>query len=100
MDAIGGPDLLVRQAVEVYEAQRFVGSNGADIPGSNSVFAFTSITHVAYAAPFKVLGGYWGGEALVRSEGLRRAPTRCACGERPQDARVPGPEVPGDLCNC
>jgi hypothetical protein len=65
MDAIGGPGLLVRQAVGVYEAQRLVGSNGADTPGSNSVFAFTSITHVAYAAPFKVLGGYWGGEVLV-----------------------------------
>src|ERR1700690_4176879 len=31
MDAIGGPGLWVRQATEVYEAQRFVGSNGADI---------------------------------------------------------------------
>ncbi len=65
MDAVGGPGLLVRQAVGVYEAQRFVGSNGADTPGANSVFAFTSITHVAYAAPFKVLGGYWGVEVLV-----------------------------------
>jgi hypothetical protein len=65
MDAVGGPGLLVRQAVGVYEAHRLVGSNGADVPGSNSVFAFTSITHVAYAAPFKVLGGYWGGEVLV-----------------------------------
>ena len=37
MDAVGGPGLLVRQAVEVYEARRFVGSNGADTPGSNSV---------------------------------------------------------------
>jgi hypothetical protein len=65
MDAIGGPGLLVRQAVGAYEAHRFVGSSGADTPGSNSVFAFTSITHLAYAAPFKVLGGYWGGEVLV-----------------------------------
>ncbi len=65
MDAVGGPGLLVRQAVGVYEAQRFVGSNGADTPGPNSVFAFTSITHLAYLAPFKVLGGYWGGEVLV-----------------------------------
>ncbi len=65
MDAIGGPGHLVRQAAEVCEAQRFVGSNGADIPGSNSVFAFTSITHLAYAAHFKVLGGYWGAEVLV-----------------------------------
>jgi hypothetical protein len=65
MDAIGGPGLLVRQAVGVYEAQRLLGSNGAHTPGPNSVFAFTSITHVAYEAPFKVLGGYWGGEVLV-----------------------------------
>src|ERR1700722_17016527 len=65
MDAVGGPGLLVRQAVAVYEAHRFVGPSGADTPGSDSVFAFTSITHVAYAAPFKVLGGYWGGEVLV-----------------------------------
>jgi hypothetical protein len=65
MDAVGGPGLLVRQSVEVYEAQRFAGSNGAATPGAYSVFAFTAITHVAYAAPFKVLGGYWGGEVLV-----------------------------------
>jgi hypothetical protein len=39
MGAIGGPGLLVRQAVGVYEAQRLVGSNGADTPGSHSVFS-------------------------------------------------------------
>jgi hypothetical protein len=65
MDAVGGPGLLVRQSVEVYEAQRFAGSNGGATPGTNSVFAFTAITHVAYAAPSKVFGGYWGGEVLV-----------------------------------
>jgi hypothetical protein len=39
MDAVGGPGLLVRLAVGVYEAQRFVGANGADTPGSNAVGA-------------------------------------------------------------
>jgi hypothetical protein len=74
MDAVGGPGLLVRQAVGMYEAQRFVGSNGADAPGANSVVTLTSITHVAYAASFKVLGGYWGGEMLVPVVYLGRHP--------------------------
>ncbi len=56
MGAVGGPGLLVRQAVGVYEAHRLVGSNGAYIPDSNSVFAFTSITHVAYTSARKAKG--------------------------------------------
>jgi|HubBroStandDraft_5_1064220.scaffolds.fasta_scaffold99062_1 hypothetical protein len=51
MDAVGGPGLLVRQAVGVYEAQRFVGSNGAETPGTNSVFAFALLPWLGRGRP-------------------------------------------------
>jgi hypothetical protein len=65
MDGVGGPGLLVREALGVFGAQRFADASGAAIPGDSTLFAFTSITLVGYMLPTKVLGGYWGVEALV-----------------------------------
>jgi hypothetical protein len=65
MDGVGGPGLLVREALGAYAAPRFADASGATVPGQNTLLAFTSTTLVAYMPPFKVLGGNWGVEVLV-----------------------------------
>jgi len=65
MDGVGGPGLLVREALGAYGASRFAGASGATVPGQNEVFALTSTTLVAYMPPVKVLGGNWGVEVLL-----------------------------------
>ena len=65
MDGVGGPGLLVREALGAFGAARFADASGATVSGQNTLFAFTSTTLVAYMPPFKVLGGNWGVEVLV-----------------------------------
>jgi hypothetical protein len=65
MDGPGGPGLLTREVVTVFDAQRFTGADGQTAPGNNTLTTLTEITHVAYSPPTKVLGGYWGVEFLV-----------------------------------
>jgi hypothetical protein len=65
MDGVGGPGLLVREALGVFGAPRFTDASGDAVPGQNTVVAFTSTTLVGYMPPFKVLGGNWGVELLV-----------------------------------
>jgi hypothetical protein len=65
MDGAGGPGLLVREALGVFDATRFTDASGAAVPGPNTLVALTSTTLVGYMPPFKVLGGNWGVELLV-----------------------------------
>jgi hypothetical protein len=65
MDGVGGPGLLLREGLGVFDAHRFTDAAGARIPGNNGLFAFTSTTLVAYMPPFTVFGGHWGVEVLV-----------------------------------
>jgi hypothetical protein len=65
MDGVGGPGLLVREALGAFDAPRFTDASGATVPGRTTLSAFASTTLVAYMPPFKVLGGNWGVEVLV-----------------------------------
>jgi hypothetical protein len=65
LDGVGGPGFLVRETLSAFDARHFDDASGAAVPGHNTLFAFTSLTLVAYMAPFTVLGGHWGVEALV-----------------------------------
>ena len=65
MDGVGGPGLLLREGLGVFDSQRFTDGRGARVPGNNGLFAFTSTTLAAYTTPFKFLRGNWGVEVLV-----------------------------------
>jgi hypothetical protein len=71
MDGAGGPGLLAREALGLYEAQRVADQSGNTVPGPHTVLAFTSVNHLAYGVPVKVLGGYWGFEILVPAVDLQ-----------------------------
>jgi len=65
MDGPGGPGLLTREVVTVFDARRFADAAGQTVPGNNTLVTLTEMTHVGYSPPIKVLGGYWGIEMLV-----------------------------------
>ena len=65
LDGVAGPGLLLEETVEYYHGKRFTDSRGGKIPGDNSVESWLSLTHVAYLTKWKILGGYYGVEALL-----------------------------------
>jgi hypothetical protein len=65
LDGVAGPGLLLEETIEYYHANRFTDSRGGKIPGDNSVEGWLSLTHVAYLTKWKILGGYYGVEALL-----------------------------------
>ncbi len=65
LDGVAGPGLLLEETIEYYHANRFTDFKGIKIPGDNSVVNWISLTHVAYLTKWKILGGYYGFEALL-----------------------------------
>jgi hypothetical protein len=65
LDGVAGPGLLLEETVEYYHGKRFKDFKGEKIPGNNSVESWVSLTHVAYLTKWKILGGYYGIEALL-----------------------------------
>jgi hypothetical protein len=56
LDGLGGPGLLLRETVLGYHAAG---------PGDDHVDALTALTHVAWTAPWPLLGCWWGAEVIV-----------------------------------
>ena len=65
LDGIAGPGLLFEQTIEYYRANRFIDSKGNKVPGNNSLESWLSLTHLAYITKLRILGGYYGFEALL-----------------------------------
>ncbi len=65
LDGVAGPGLLVEETFEYYHGYRFTGRRGQKLSGDNYVDSLLSSTHVAYLTEFKILGGYYGVEAVV-----------------------------------
>ena len=65
MDGVAGPGLLFEETIEYYHADRFSDFKGRKIPGDNSVESWLSLTHLAYLTKWKIVGGYYGFEALL-----------------------------------
>ena len=65
MDGVAGPGLLFEETIEYYHADRFSDFKGRKIPGDNSVENWLSLTHLAYLTKWKIIGGFYGFEALL-----------------------------------
>jgi hypothetical protein len=65
LDGVAGPGLLLEETIEYYHANRFTDFKGEKIPGDNSIKSWLSLTHLAYLTKWKILGGYYGFEALL-----------------------------------
>lgn len=65
LDGVAGPGFLFEETIEYYHANRFSNFKGKKIPGDNSVESWLALTHLAYLTKWKILGGYYGVEALL-----------------------------------
>jgi hypothetical protein len=64
-DGIAGPGFLFQETLSLYKSDEFLGENGVEIPGENNVDTFVAQSHFAYFSTKKILGGYYGVEALI-----------------------------------
>jgi hypothetical protein len=65
MDGLGGPGVMTRLPLTLYEASRVVGPNGHTLPGRNRLLSLSGMAHVVYSPATHLLGGYGGLEVLV-----------------------------------
>lgn len=65
LDGVAGPGLLLEETIEYYHANRFTDYRGVKVPGNNHLENWLFLTHLAYLTKWKILGGYYGIEALL-----------------------------------
>jgi hypothetical protein len=65
MDGLGGPGLMNRVPLTLYEASRVVGPNGQTLPGRNRLLTLSALAHAVYSPSTPLIGGYGGLEVLV-----------------------------------
>ena len=64
-DGFAGPGLLLEEFPDVYSAGTFKDSKGATVPGTNTLTAIASTSHVAYISNKRLFGAWIGAEFLV-----------------------------------
>ena len=65
LDGVAGPGLLLQERIQYYHATKFMNSKGDQLPGNNSVNSWLAMNQAAYITKLKILGGYYGFEALL-----------------------------------
>ncbi len=65
LDGVAGPGLMSQERIQYYHATKFMNSKGDQLPGNNSVDSWLAMNQAAYITKFKILGGYYGCEALL-----------------------------------
>jgi hypothetical protein len=64
-DGFAGPGLLLEEFPDVYSANTLKDSKGATVPGTNTLTAIASTSHLAYVSNKRLLGAWVGAEFLV-----------------------------------
>jgi len=64
-DGFAGPGLLLEEFPDVYSAGTLKDSKGMTVPGTNTLTAIASTSHVAYISNKRLFGGWIGAEFLV-----------------------------------
>jgi hypothetical protein len=64
-DGFAGPGFLLEEFPDVYVADTLKDSNGATVPGSNTLTAISTTSHVAYITNKRLFGAWMGVEILV-----------------------------------
>jgi hypothetical protein len=65
LDGVAGPGLMFKERIQYYHATDFKNSKGDTMPGNNSISSWGGLTQVSCLTKLKILGGYYGGEALL-----------------------------------
>jgi hypothetical protein len=64
-DGFAGPGLLLEEFPDVYSADTLKDSKGTTVPGTNTLTAIASTSHVAYVSNRRLFGAWIGAEFLV-----------------------------------
>jgi hypothetical protein len=64
-DGFAGPGFLLEEFPDVYSADTLKDGKGATVPGSNTLTAIATTSHIAYISNRRLFGGWIGGEILV-----------------------------------
>jgi hypothetical protein len=64
-DGFAAPGFLLEEFPEVYVADTFKDSNGATVPGSNTLTSISTTSHVAYISNKRLFGAWIAAEILV-----------------------------------
>ena len=64
LDGIGGPGFLTEEMIDMEHDGRITNSSGQTVPGSVSVNSVSGLSHVAWMAHQRILGGWYGLEVL------------------------------------
>lgn len=63
-DGFAGPGFLLEEFPNAYTAGTLKDSNGATVPGSNTLTAISTTSHIAYIGTKRLFGAWIGGEIL------------------------------------
>lgn len=64
-DGFAGPGFLLEEFPDVYIADTLKDSNGTTVPGSNTLTAISTTSHIAYISNKRLFGAWFGVESLV-----------------------------------
>jgi hypothetical protein len=64
-DGFAGPGFLLEEFPDVYAAGTLKDSKGATVPGSNTLTAISTTSHIAYVSNKRLFGAWIGAEILV-----------------------------------
>jgi hypothetical protein len=64
LDGVAGPGFVVEQIGDGAHDGRIVDSTGKTVPGSSSVNSISGLTHIAWLAHQRILGGWYGMEVV------------------------------------
>lgn len=64
-DGFAGPGFLLEEFPDVYIADTLKDSNGTSVPGSNTLTAISTTSHIAYISNKRLFGAWFGVESLV-----------------------------------
>jgi hypothetical protein len=70
LDGVAGPGLMLQERIQYYHANKFMDSKGDKLPGDNSVTSWLFMSQAAYITKLKILGAYYGFEALLPTVNL------------------------------
>lgn len=70
VDGVAGPGLMMQEHIQYYHAGKFMDSKGNQLPGENSVNSWLFMSQAAYITKLKILGAYYGFEALLPTVNL------------------------------
>ncbi len=64
-DGRAGPGTLVQETFSVYSAEQFTDNQGDNLAVDSHLYSYAATTMIAHFTEYKILGGYYGFEALL-----------------------------------